>query len=240
MKLQIKNSGEVAGHEIVQLYVRDVDSTVFRPDKELKGFTKVYLEPGEEQEICFTLDKRSFAYFEVALRDWHVESGVFEILIGASSRDIRLKHVVQVESTQEFAIDPERARKLQPYYELRENFAISQETFEALCKHPMPNNHPVKGEPFTINTPLGDMRHHLLGRLLYSTMQRQAKSLIKDDEESVMALLMSRILEEAPLRLLIMMSRGAVSYQMIEALLSMMNGRFIRGIIEMVRAIRER
>ena len=85
--LQVKNTGAVAGQEIVQLYVRDVESTAFRPDKELKGFAKVELEPGEETSVSIELTDRAFAYYDTLLGDWHVETGEFEILVGASSSD---------------------------------------------------------------------------------------------------------------------------------------------------------
>ncbi|MFL6560945.1 MAG: glycoside hydrolase family 3 C-terminal domain-containing protein, partial [Bacillus sp. (in: firmicutes)] len=92
----VKNTGDVAGKEIVQLYVRDVESTVIRPEKELKGFIKLDLQPGEEKVATFTLDKRSFAYYNVDLQDWHVESGVFDILVGKSSADILVKGKLRV------------------------------------------------------------------------------------------------------------------------------------------------
>lgn len=100
VSVDVTNTGSRQGKEIVQLYVRDVESSVIRPVKELKGFAKVDLQPGETKTVTFTLGKRSFAYYNVELKDWHVESGEFEILIGRSSRDIVLKDTLQVESTQ--------------------------------------------------------------------------------------------------------------------------------------------
>jgi beta-glucosidase len=99
VSVTVNNTGDVAGKEIVQLYVRDVESTVIRPEKELKGFEKVQLQPGEEKIVTFFLDKRSFAYYNMDIADWHVESGVFEILVGKSSADIQLKGRIQVNST---------------------------------------------------------------------------------------------------------------------------------------------
>ena len=99
VSVKVKNMGKMLGKEIVQLYVRDVESSVIRPEKELKGFEKVELNPGEEKEVIFTLDKRAFAYYNVDLKDWHVESGEYEVLIGKSSRDIILKDTVYVKST---------------------------------------------------------------------------------------------------------------------------------------------
>lgn len=99
VSVKVRNTGKVSGKEIVQLYVRDINSSVIRPEKELKGFEKVELNPGEEKEVIFTLDNRAFAYYNADIKDWHVESGEFEILIGKSSRDIVLKNTVYVKST---------------------------------------------------------------------------------------------------------------------------------------------
>lgn len=94
----VKNSGKVRGKEIVQLYVRDCESSVIRPVKELKGFEKVDLEPGEEKDVAFQLDSRAFAFYSVKIHDWFVESGDFEIMIGRSSRDIVLAQTIHIES----------------------------------------------------------------------------------------------------------------------------------------------
>lgn len=100
----ITNTGSMAGKEVVQLYVSDVESTVIRPVKELKGFDKVELQPGETRTVSFTLDKRAFAYWNTQIHDWHVESGEFRILVGKSSRDIQLEASVTVESTKKLPV----------------------------------------------------------------------------------------------------------------------------------------
>jgi len=97
--VRVRNTGAAAGKEVVQLYVSDVASSVFRPVRELKGFEKVHLEPGEEKTVSFTLDKRAFAYWNAEIHDWHVETGDFQIQIGRSSRDIALSAKIFVEST---------------------------------------------------------------------------------------------------------------------------------------------
>ena len=104
VSVRVKNTGSRKGKEAVQLYVRDEESTVGRPVRELKGFCKVELEPGEEKEVTFTLDKRAFAYYEPKIQDWFVESGVFHIEIGSSSRDIRAELPVEVTGTKEIPI----------------------------------------------------------------------------------------------------------------------------------------
>ncbi|HUZ16814.1 MAG TPA: glycoside hydrolase family 3 C-terminal domain-containing protein, partial [Spirochaetia bacterium] len=95
----LRNSGRCAGKEVVQLYVEDIESSVPRPVRELKGFQKISLDPGESAEVVFSLDKRSFAFWDEDLGDWRVESGEFRIWVGASSRDLRSSATVFVEST---------------------------------------------------------------------------------------------------------------------------------------------
>jgi len=99
VKVKVKNTGNIRGKEIIQLYVKDIESKVNRPEKELKGFEKIQLEPGEEKTVIFTLDKRAFAYYNTEIKDWYVESGEFELLVGKSSKDIILKEKVKVNST---------------------------------------------------------------------------------------------------------------------------------------------
>jgi len=88
---EIKNIGKVAGSEIPQLYVRDVKSSVERPVKELKGFTKLFLKPGETKQVTFTIDKSALSFYDVNSKSFIAEPGEFEILIGSSSEKIELK-----------------------------------------------------------------------------------------------------------------------------------------------------
>ena len=94
----VKNTGDRAGKAVIQLYVGDKESSVFRPVRELKGFEKISLQPGEAKDVSFTLDKRAFAYWNTELHDWTVEPGDFTIEIGRSSRDIALDASVTVNS----------------------------------------------------------------------------------------------------------------------------------------------
>ena len=99
IEVDVTNTGKLAGKEVVQLYVGDKVSTVIRPVKELKGFEKIMLNPGETKTVSFDLGKRAFAYYNVEIKDWHVETGEFDILIGKSSRDIVAQKTIVVEST---------------------------------------------------------------------------------------------------------------------------------------------
>ena len=123
----VTNTGDRAGKTVVQLYVGDKESTYIRPIRELKGFEKVELQPGESKDVSFQLDKRSFAYWNDELGDWHVETGEFTIDIGQSSRQIDISATVKVTSTvklpkfysldtifMDLMADPDAVRVLQP------------------------------------------------------------------------------------------------------------------------------
>lgn len=105
VSLSIKNSGSLKGKEVVQLYVSDNKSTLIRPEKELKHFTKVELEPGEETTISFNLNARDFSYFDSRRQMWISESGDFTIKVGSSSRDIRQGVDVTLRSTQSVPLE---------------------------------------------------------------------------------------------------------------------------------------
>jgi len=127
VSVDVTNTGDVAGKEIVQVYVHDVASRLSRPAKELKGFAKVALQPGETRTVTIELDVRAFAYYDPAYQRWVTESGAFEILVGRSSADICFTASVEMESTQvlpsildrdstvgEWTADPVGAQVVQP------------------------------------------------------------------------------------------------------------------------------
>jgi beta-glucosidase len=89
--VSIKNTGKREGAEVAQLYISDLKSSVPRPVKELKGFEKINLKPGEQKEVSFTIDKSALSFFDAATHQWIAEPGEFEALVGASSSDIKTK-----------------------------------------------------------------------------------------------------------------------------------------------------
>jgi beta-glucosidase len=97
--VDVTNTGLVAGQEIVQLYVHDQESRLVRPTKELKGFAKVALQPGETKTVTISLAYRAFAYYHPAYQQWITDNGQFDLLIGASAADIRCTAVVTMQST---------------------------------------------------------------------------------------------------------------------------------------------
>jgi beta-glucosidase len=128
--VDVTNAGEMAGKEVVQVYLHDQKSSLVRPPKELKGFAKVALQPGETKTVSIPLDFRAFAYYHPAYRQWVTEDGDFDILIGASSADIRCSLRVSLKSTlelpcilnrestvREWIADPDGRRIFEPLYQ---------------------------------------------------------------------------------------------------------------------------
>lgn len=127
VKVNVKNTGVIESKEIVQLYVADHTKKAIRPVKELKGFEKISLKPGEEKEVTFTLDKRSFAWYNTVIHDWYAASGTYEIMIGKSSAEIVLSKQVELESTVILPITIDRNTTVAELSEIPALDAIMQE-----------------------------------------------------------------------------------------------------------------
>jgi beta-glucosidase len=236
VSLSVKNTGPTAGKETVQLYVRDVVSNVFRPFQELKGFAKVALDPEEKKHIKMNLDGRAFSYYDPNLKSWHADAGEFEIRVGSSSRDIRLTGLVVLETDESAAPLPDRDA-LAVYYDFLKDSPVSQADFEILYGGTMPENIVSKKGSYSLNTPIGDMRDSFVGRQLGNFMQRQIEGMIKEDPDSPTAHLMTAAVKEAPLRLMLMMGEG-ITREMLDALLLILNGRLLRGLASLIKAVR--
>jgi beta-glucosidase len=229
VKLTVRNTGDIAGKEIVQLYVSPVSPTAFRPKIELKGFTKVELNPGETKQVTFTLDRRAFAHFSTAISDWQVESGVYRILVGASSQHIMLEGEVRITSSQTDLPIPQRDR-LPAYVNFSTDASISQADFEALLGRPVPPNFIAKRETATINTPLADMQHSLIARQLRKTIRKRSEAILEGDLEGTNAQMVQSTLNDASLRLMYMFGGDLFNQGMANGLLMMINRKFIKGL----------
>ncbi len=117
VSVKIKNTGEVKGKEVVQLYVKDVKSSLMRPEKELKKFAKIDLMPNEEKELLFELNARDFSYYDSNRKMWVAESGSFDIMIGSSSMDIKLTESLELKSTQEIPLNYDEYTFIREYWE---------------------------------------------------------------------------------------------------------------------------
>jgi beta-glucosidase len=132
VSIKVKNTGAVAGQEIVQLYVSDKECSYQRPNKELKAFKKIMLKPGEEKEVAFTLGYRDYAFYNPALKQWVVESGDFDILVGASSQDIKQKETIHVTGTKKITEKLTTYSSIHQWFEHPKGKALIQPVFEGM------------------------------------------------------------------------------------------------------------
>lgn len=207
VSFKVKNTGSVDGAEAAQVYVSDVESTIYRPVKELRAFKKVFLKAYEEKEVSVELDKRAFAYYNVNLGDWHVESGDFKILVGASSRDIRLEANVYVESTVEATVPDYKT--LAPSYYGANIMNVPANEFEAVYGKELPPSARDKNAPFTLLNTIEDAQDSKWGGRIY-------RLLIKMLGADTLA---GAVATQLPIKNFISMSFGLFSPEMAEGLI---------------------
>lgn len=219
-RADVTNVGSRAGAEVAQLYVRDSESAIFRPDKELKGFQKVFLEPGETKTAEFDLDSRSFAFYNVRISDWQIETGDFEILIGSSSRDIRGALTVRVESARPDAPIPDYRSDAPSYYRLAEGVkAIPDSEFEALGVAPI-GNAPFEAGDLTANNTVAQVAVSPAGRFLCGLITFGSRLVSIGSENPDMII---KSATDMPLRSFSGFTGGLLSQMSVEGLTDMCN-----------------
>ena len=212
----VKNTGDRDGAEIAQVYVADLESTIFRPVKELKAFKKIFLKAGEEKRITMTLGKRAFAYYNVPYQTWHVESGDFEILVGASSADIRLRDTLTVRSTQP-EIEVPDFRETAPDYYTANVQHISDEQFEAVLGHKLPDP-TYGGEKLGMTSCIEDAQNTKWGSRIHKTVGAITKAVDKGSSG-----LAESVAMQTPIRNFVSMSGGLFSEDMANGFLQILN-----------------
>jgi len=221
----ITNTGKAAGHEIIQLYVHDRESTVYRPEQELKGFEKIFLAPGEKKEVTFSLDTRAFAFYDTASRDWQVEEGDFEIRIGASSRDIRLKEAVHVQSD----FKPDKSGEPEIYFHPpKPPFKVEDLDYALLLGGDIPAVDPVT--PFHLNSTIDEIQSKRLGKLLYRLVLKEALKMMGDKPDETTRKIIDYGVRETPLKSIVLMSGGEFSFKLVEVIIHFLNGKYFKGV----------
>lgn len=235
-RVKVKNTGDVTGAEVIQLYVHDTSAAIFRPYKELKGFRKIWLEPGEQQSVVFTLNKRSFAYYNTTINDWHVQSGKFDILIGSSSADIKFQAQITVESSQKDVQIPDYHHKAPCYYDINTKaFNVSNKEFSVLLGKDIPENKIKDHRSFGMNNTLVDLKKVFMGRIIYRIVSKIVSKMALSEFEHMEDNALMRQVDELPIRNLSVLSDGMVSFYQVEALLLMVNGKALKGIVKFLR-----
>ncbi len=220
ISFKIKNTGSRAGAEVAQVYVGKTGSKVFRPLRELKGFEKVFLQPGEEKEITIQLDERAFSYYCVGAHKWCVEPGAYTISVGSSSRDIRLRGDVWF-NHEEYDIWQYTRDELPSYY-FGDPSSVSDSEFEKLLCGPIPESVRREGDPFTLCSTVEDARSNKWGARVIKAIELVGKSkgLLSHDNNGMFI----AMINEMPFHSVVCMSGGKITMDTAEAIVSLLNG----------------
>ena len=219
--LTVRSTGTRAGAEVVQLYVSKPDSVLPAPAQELKGFAKVFLQPGEAREVRIPLDDKAFRYWNVKTGRWETEGGAYELRVGVSSEDIRLRATISVAGTD--APAPYDASALPGYY-AGDVQAISRAEFEQLLGRAVPADKPAIDRNMT----LGQLHHSrapigwIIGGVLNLMLQRKMKKGTAD--------LNFLFVHNMPLRSIARMTGGAVSMGVVDGLVMELKGFWVIGL----------
>ncbi|MDR2403320.1 MAG: glycoside hydrolase family 3 C-terminal domain-containing protein [Spirochaetaceae bacterium] len=229
VSLDVRNTGSCGGAEIVLLYLGIETSRIFRAEKELAGFEKIYLEPGETGTLSFTLDTRSFSYYNVPAASWAVEGGVYRIMAAASGRDIRLQGSVTVAGDGREEQLGFLAEKAPAYYrlasgELKIPPDVPDADFEALYGGPLPPDRRLPDEPYTINSTLNDIGGHPAGKAFRDSMLEGIRHAFSAPGDESLSRMFEAMLEDMPLRGLTMMSQGQLTPDQAAQVLAALNG----------------
>ena len=218
----ITNTGSRAGAEIAQLYVAKADAAVFRPEKELKGFAKVFMQAGECKTVTIPLDDKAFRYWNVKTDRWETEGGSYQLLVGASVQDIRLRAEVPVQGTG--APDPYAGKAVQ-CYRTADIKNVPDAAFEALLGHAIPEDKPHIDQTMT----LGELNHSrsplcwLAWAVLHTLLKRSSREGTPD-----LNLLFQY---NMPVRALAQMTGGMVGQETVDGIVMEAKGFWIIGLL---------
>lgn len=223
----LTNTGNCDGAEVAQLYVGLPNAIVFRPEKELKGFQKVFLKAGESKEVRMEFDDKTFRYWNVKTNGWEIEEGAYRIMIGASVADIKLESELWVQGTSnEYPYNPAKL----PYYYTGIVQQISDAEFEELLGHPIPSG--KWSGNLGINDAMCQMYYAKSGlaRLIYKILTK----IKKKSEEKGKPDLNVLFIYNMPFRGIAKMTNGMVSMEMVEGMVTVVNGHFLKGIKKVI------
>jgi beta-glucosidase len=227
VSLNVENTGNRSGHEIVQLYVKGLSNKPIRPEKELKGFDKVYLQPKEMKRISISLDSSSFSFYSTPDHSWQTVYGKHTLLLGSSCADIRLELQVSVVSPHpdesNRKMNELHVRKETNYFEhlFADRGVTSEEFYQYLGRKIPVDDKTDTG--FHRNSTLGECQNHWICRLLYKAITIYIRWMAKGDESQSKTL--ARVLPELPLRGLVLMSSGVFTYRCLDVMILWINGK---------------
>jgi beta-glucosidase len=222
LSLTVQNTGSFDAAEVVQLYVEPPKEEAFRPLRELKGFTKVFLKAGEKKRVTLTLEPRAFACWHTGLGDWYCAPGDYTVVAAASSRDLRLSAVLKLNNTQ--AAESPYAGLALPSYTAGQAQQVSTAEFEALLGFALPPADLPVPRRLTLDSTIEDAQQSPAGRLLRLLIDHAlplAQLIMGDSIGDLTNTVASTV--EMPVHTIAQWSGGFVDAEMADAIVSIFN-----------------
>lgn len=234
---KIKNVGKVAGMEIAQLYVGCKSDSIFRPKKELKGFAKVFINAGDTKTVTIHFDDKTFRYFNIKTNRWEIESSEYEIMIGASSKDIRLVDSIFIKGTEVQL--PYNREKLKSYYSGKIN-DVSLDEFENLVGYKIPDSKLDRNKELSYNDTIAQCKYAkgLFARITYHIIVLIHRYFIRTGRRREANVLMMYVYH-LPFRGISRMTMGAINMKMVDGILIAVNGKFLKGLLYFLKERRK-
>lgn len=230
VNVNVTNTGNVAGKEVVQIYVGKSDSKIFRTAPELKGFAKVELAPGQTKTVTVFLGQDAFRYYNTKVNAFCHEGGKYEIYVGASSRDYRLEGSVELSGDGKEELLLDLYKDLEAYKNPSYPFKVDKDSFEKLLGRKVPSAELAKKGYFTTSSCLEELKDTFIGKKMLGEIKKQMGDLAADNSDD-MARMGQAMLYCMPIRSMTM--TGAMSHTQIEGIVDMANGHYLKGIKKM-------
>lgn len=223
----ITNCGSMSAREIAFIFVSHKSCKVFLHKKELKDFTKIYLNANETKNVSIKLDINSLCYYNTLIKDWDVENGEYKIMICSSSKDCLLEKSIYINSNNK--AQPDLAKKVPIYYNLAKNdFKVDNKSFEALYGKTLPISDSKPTRPYTLNNTLVDIRHTFIGKFINIYADKIIKKIAKSEQGQEG--MMSATIKEMPFFALVSSGEDIISESMMNGIIDMLNGHYIKGL----------
>jgi beta-glucosidase len=224
IKGSLKNTGQYPVKEVVQIYISKNKSLLYRPEKELKGFSKTYVQQHSEERITLIVPYKDLYVYQDA---YVLEKGAYTVYVGASSRDIRFKQDIHIFSEDKLIDD-----QLGAYRHIKDNQRLNDSMFKALLGKDIPRARPIK--PYHLNSTMADIKTSLIGKKLYQMIEKQMQTTMNSELNQTMEQMIERIIDEMPIRSLVTYSQGKLSFRRARGLIDLMNHHPIKGLIKII------
>ena len=227
LTFNITNCSNKTARETAFIFVSYYNQTVFVPKKELREFIKVELNPNETKQVSLCLDTNDFGYYNTIINDWYSESGSYKIMVGSSLTNCPLVSEITLNTTMQ--PQPYLTLLAPSYYQLPKNqFTVSEKEFESLYGKEIPISDCIPSRPYNYDNTLEDVENTLIGKIILKYADYIGKK--AGDLEAGQEGMLSAMIKEMPFFAMVTSGDGMISQSMMEGIIDMLNGHYIKGI----------